>query len=97
MILARESRVSGIINCEEVAMRQRLEHILKVKMQENNTILIHLVNVNDDDQSATLVGQQNPLMHVDKPHRSPASPLTVTAGTAPEEESVEPDTLDNEV
>ena len=85
------------INCDEVAMRQRLERILKVKMQKNNTILIQLVNVNDDDESATLVSQQNPLMHVDKRHRSPASPSIVTVRAAPEEESVEPATLNNEV
>ena len=65
------------INCDEVAMRQRLEHILNVKMHEDNTILIHLVNVNDDDQSATLVGQQNPLMH--EPRRFPSSPTVWAA------------------
>ena len=85
------------INCEEVAIRQRLEHMLKKVEVKENTIFIHLVNVNNDDQSATPVSQQNPLVIVEKPHRSPASPPTVTAGTAPEEESVEPDTLDNEV
>ena len=71
MILARESRVSGIINCEEVAMRQRLEYILKVKMQENKTILIHLVNVNDDDPSATLV---RPAESLDAHRQTPSIP-----------------------
>ena len=43
---------SSQIASEEIAMRQRLEHILKVKMQENNTILIQLVNINNDDKNA---------------------------------------------
>ena len=38
---------SSQIASEEMAMRQKLKHILKVKMQENNTILIQLVNIND--------------------------------------------------
>ena len=36
------------ITCKEMAMRQKLEHILNVKEQENNTILIELVNENDE-------------------------------------------------
>ena len=45
---------SSQIASEEIAMRQKLEHILKVKIQENNTILIQLVNINDDDKNAAL-------------------------------------------
>ena len=39
------------------AMRQKLELILEVKIQENNTILIQLVNINDDDKNAALAAE----------------------------------------
>ncbi len=32
---------------EEMAMRQKLEHILKVKGNENNIILVELININE--------------------------------------------------
>ena len=75
---------SSQIASEEIAMRQKLEHILKVKMQENNTILIQLVNINDDDKNAALPAESHDPL---REQITFTASSTVTVNVPPGEES----------